>query len=81
MATFGAYEMAFEAVFVSDLQPSEHPSAADVDAAVTATLLRYGSCRIAEAVAAEFGDHPEAAVPRMVWARSLVMSTRHKAVA
>ena len=63
-------ELAAEALFVSDLQPSERPSRETVEQAVTAMILRYGSDGCAAAVAVEFGDHPEEAVRRMCWVRS-----------
>jgi hypothetical protein len=59
-----------EALFVSYLQPSQTPSADAIEAAVNQTLLRFGSDGCAAAVATEFGDHPEIAVPRMCWVRS-----------
>jgi hypothetical protein len=62
-------DLAAEALFVSDLQPSEAPAGSAVEQAVTDTLLRHGSDGCAAAVATEFGDHPEAAVVRMGWAR------------
>jgi hypothetical protein len=63
-------ELAAEALFVSDLQPSECPSRATVEQTVTAMILRYGSDGCAAGVAVEFGDHPETAVRRMSWVRS-----------
>lgn len=63
-------ELAAEALFVSDLQPSEHPSRHRIEQAVTAMILRHGSDGCAAAVAAEFGDHPEVAVRRMRWVRT-----------
>jgi hypothetical protein len=62
-------ELAAEALFVSDLQPSECPSQKKLEDTVTAMLLRHGSDGCAAAVAEEFGDHPEAAVRRMSWVR------------
>ena len=62
-------DLAAEALFVSYLQPSECPSRQTVEEAVTAMLLRHGSDGCAAGVAAEFGDHPEAAVRRMHWVR------------
>jgi hypothetical protein len=62
-----------EAVFVSDLQPSQRPTAGQVAAAVLASLrARGGATGCAAAVAAEYGEHPETAVARMRWALSLV---------
>lgn len=63
-------DLAAEALFVSDLQPSQCPTGSEVAEAVTAMILRYGSDGCAGCVAAEFGDHPEAAVRRMNWVRS-----------
>jgi uncharacterized membrane protein len=64
-----------EALFASDLQPSDLPTAAAVAAAVHATLRnRGGATGCAAAVAAEYGDHPETAPARMRWALALVDS-------
>lgn len=63
-------DLAAEALFVSDLQPSQCPTGSEVAEAVTAMILRYGSDGCAGCVASEFGDHPEAAVRRMSWVRS-----------
>jgi hypothetical protein len=62
-------DLAAEALFISDLQPSQRPTRRAVEEAVTAMILRYGSDGCAAAVAAEFGDHPDVAVRRMVWVR------------
>jgi hypothetical protein len=62
-------DVAAEALFASDLQPSECPSRKTVEDAVTAMILRHGSDGCAAVVAAEFGDHPDVAVRRMSWAR------------
>ncbi|GGK08602.1 hypothetical protein GCM10010123_43110 [Pilimelia anulata] len=61
-----------EAVFLSDLQPSASPDAAAVEAAVAATLARYGWDGCGPAVAGEFGERAETALPRLLWARRLV---------
>ena len=61
--------MRAEALFVSDLQPSECPSRQKVEDAVTRMILRHGSDGCAAVVAEEFGDHPEEAVRRMCWVR------------
>lgn len=63
-------DLAAEALFVSDLQPSDCPSRHVVENAVTEMILRHGSDGCAAAVAAEFGDHPESAVRRMGWVRT-----------
>lgn len=60
-------DLAAEALFVSDLQPSECPNRAAVEEAITMTILRYGGDGCAAGVAVEFGDHPDAAVQRMAW--------------
>jgi hypothetical protein len=62
-------DLAAEALFVSDLQPSECPDRQTVEQTVTAMILRHGSDGCAAGVAAEFGDHPESAVRRMSWVR------------
>jgi hypothetical protein len=63
-------DLAAEALFVSDLQPSQCPSRRMVEETVTAMILRHGSDGCAGGVAEEFGDHPESAVRRMSWVRS-----------
>jgi hypothetical protein len=60
-------DLAAEALFVSDLQPSECPTHSAVELAVTEMILRHGSDGCAEVVATEFGDHPDAALDRMHW--------------
>lgn len=60
-------DLAAEALFVSYLQPSECPSRAAVQEAITVMILRYGSDGCAAGVAVEFGDHPDVAVQRMNW--------------
>ncbi|WP_045748428.1 hypothetical protein [Actinoplanes rectilineatus] len=61
-----------EALFASHLQRSEHPNATTVRAAVTATVDRLGESGCAELVAQEFGEHPDCAMNRMLWARAAV---------
>jgi hypothetical protein len=58
-----------DALFVSPLQPSQHPGAQQVRQAVAAAARRFGEEGCAGRVAQEFGDHPEAAAARMRWAR------------
>lgn len=60
-------DLAAEALFVSDLQPSQCPSRQAVERAVTAMILLHGSDGCAAEVATEFGDHPDMAVRRMHW--------------
>jgi hypothetical protein len=61
-----------EALFVSDLQSSQQPTAEVIRAAVGAMVDRLGEARCAELVAQEFGEHPDCAPSRMRWARSAV---------
>jgi hypothetical protein len=61
-----------EALFVSALQPSEEPTAAQVRDAIARTVRTHGTRGCAARVAQEFGDTPHAAVNRMRWARQTV---------
>jgi hypothetical protein len=61
-----------EALFVSDLQPSQRPTDQAVRAAIARSIRAYGPCGCAVRVAGEFGEHPETAVTRMIWARKTV---------
>jgi hypothetical protein len=61
-----------EALFVSDLQRSQHPSAESIRATVAATVDRFGPGGCAALVAQEFGEHPDCAPGRMQWARHAV---------
>jgi len=56
-----------EALFASDLQPSDHPSTALVWDTVHEVVFRLGEAGCAAVVAQEYGDHPQAAVARMRW--------------
>jgi hypothetical protein len=60
-----------EALFASVLQRSDRPSPGQVRKAVAAAIRAYGGQGCAELVAQEFGDHPETAVERMLWARAV----------
>lgn len=61
-----------EALFVSDLQPSTRPGTRLVEETVRAQVFHLGEVECSARVAAEFGDHPEAACCRMAWARAAV---------
>jgi hypothetical protein len=61
-----------EALFVSDLQRSQHPSDELVRAVVTDMIGRLGERGCAALVAQEFGEHPDCALGRMQWARRAV---------
>lgn len=63
---------AAEALFVSDLQPGQAPSAELVRAAVDRMVERYGVDGCAARMATEFGDHPDLAVRRMGWVRRVI---------
>ena len=60
-----------DALFASVLQRSDNPSVGQVRKAIAATVCAYGSLGCVQRVAQEFGDHPEAAVDRMRWARAV----------
>jgi hypothetical protein len=61
-----------EALFVSALQRSDEPSAAQVRQAITALTGTLGPAGCAARVAQEYGEHPETAAARMRWARTAV---------
>jgi hypothetical protein len=61
-----------EALFACDLQPSEHPGPDQVRLAVTRVLQQFGSRWCTARMAEEFGEHPETAQDRMIWARQVV---------
>ena len=60
-----------DALFASVLQCSDNPGAGQVRQAVAAAVRAYGGLGCVQRVAQEFGDHPEAAVNRMRWARAV----------
>jgi hypothetical protein len=61
-----------EALFVSALQRSECPTLGEVQQAITLAVREFGSGGCAGRVAQEFGDHPDTAVARMRWARTVL---------
>jgi hypothetical protein len=61
-----------EALFVSPLQRSDQPSAAQIRDAITRAVRQFGCRGCAARMAQEFGDHPETAVLRMRWTRQVV---------
>jgi hypothetical protein len=61
-----------DALFVSALQCSDQPSAAQVRQAIAAATGAFGDLGCAARVAQEYGEHPETAVTRMRWARIAV---------
>ena len=61
-----------DALFASMLQRSDEPSAGQVRQAIALAVAAYGSQGCAARVAQAFGEHPETAVTRMRWARTIV---------
>jgi hypothetical protein len=61
-----------QALFASALQPSQYPSPGEVRRAVTTALQRLGVRGCAGQLAGEFGDHPDTAAARMVWALATI---------
>ena len=63
------------ALFVSHLSATAQPTGQEVAVAIRHALRSHGGSRgCAADVAAEYGDHPELAVPRMRWARTVIES-------
>ena len=60
-----------DALFASDLQRCDEPSAAQVDQAIAAAVRALGPRGCGARVAQEYGEHPETAPVRMRWARAL----------
>jgi hypothetical protein len=62
-----------EALFVSDLSAfARHTEASVQEAIRRAILLHGGAGGCAAEVAAAYGEHPEIAAARMLWARAVV---------
>jgi hypothetical protein len=61
-----------DALFASPLQRSDEPSPGQVRRAIAAAVAAYGDPGCAARVAQAFGEHPETAVTRMRWARTMV---------
>ena len=65
-----------EALFVSDLSAFARHTQASVQEAISrAILLHGGAVGCAAVVAAAYGEHPEIAAARMLWARAVVEHT------
>lgn len=62
-----------EALFASELQQSNAPTADMIAEAITRTMRRFGEGGCASRMAQEFGDHPDAAAERMRWVRQLAV--------
>jgi hypothetical protein len=61
-----------EALFVSDLEPSQNPSEQMVRDAIDRMTQQYGPDGCAARMACEFGDRPDLAVRRMIWVRRIM---------
>jgi hypothetical protein len=61
-----------DALFASALQRTDRPSPGQVRQAIAVAVARYGDSGCAARVAQAFGEHPEMAVTRMRWARTMV---------
>ncbi|HEU4421953.1 MAG TPA: hypothetical protein VFR67_05360 [Pilimelia sp.] len=72
MSQLNLNDVRSEALFVSALQPSDRPAAAQVRVAITQTIRQFGTRGCAARMAQEYGDAPETAIPRMRWARQVV---------
>ena len=68
MTALLSHDVLSEALFVSDLQRSQQPSAESIRVAVNAVVKRLGATGCAALVAQEFGEHPDCAPRRMQWA-------------
>ena len=74
MATQDLATARSHALFLCELQPSEHPDIEQVHAAVRRTVQAYGVRGCLVRVAQAYGDQPKNSprAPRMRWARELV---------
>jgi len=61
-----------EALFCSQVQPSERPGAMQVRESIAAMARKHGTRWCRDRVAQEYGEHPEATARRMAWARYMV---------
>jgi hypothetical protein len=61
-----------DALFASALQRSDQPSPGQVRQAIAAAVAAYGAPGCVARVAQAFGEHPETAVIRMRWVRTMV---------
>jgi len=63
-----------EALFLSGLPTGSRPSRPEAAHAIAAAVRSFGNRGCAAHMAAEYGDYPETAVPRMRWALDVVGS-------
>ena len=61
-----------EALFLSGLPTGSRPSRPEAADAIAAAVRSFGNRGCAAYMAAEYGDYPETAVPRMRWALDVV---------
>lgn len=61
-----------EALFASALQPSDKPTAVQIQAEIRHMVRQFGTRGCAARMAQQFGDAPQSAVIRMRWARQAV---------
>ncbi|WP_238009829.1 hypothetical protein KZZ52_15165 [Dactylosporangium sp. AC04546] len=66
-----------DALFVSAMQPSQHPTTREICTAAADELGKRGVAGCAAAVAGEFGDHPLEAIDRMRWALRVAADCRN----
>jgi hypothetical protein len=59
----------YEALFASELQPSDTPTGEMIASAISSAITQFGSSGCTDKMAQEFGDHPDVAADRMRWAR------------
>jgi hypothetical protein len=64
------------ALFASELQRSDAPTGEAISEAVQRAVGRFGARGCEGRMAQEFGDHPEAALKRMLWVRELLREIR-----
>jgi hypothetical protein len=69
------------ALFVSDISATDRPTRAEAEEAIGRAIHAHGGIRGCVAdMAANYGDYPELAAARMVWARSVAEGLRHHTV-
>ena len=67
-----------DALFASAVRRCDEPDSDQVRQAIDTAIRAFGSRGCAGRVAQEFGDHPETAVVRMRWARSVIGENSRK---
>jgi hypothetical protein len=68
------------ALFVSDISATDRPSRAQAEHAIVRSIHAHGGSRGCVAdMAAYYGEYPDLAAMRMVWARTVAQGLRHRA--